>query len=113
MVLNLMIKILLILFLSVSMSYAKSIHEYNAYYPKNFKPDTCLAWHEGEGVTPMGGYNKCSVIIVCSGFKNGEFTQYETKADACKELKSPFVIKYKESIKDDVFYLDRNEVLKK
>lgn len=107
-------KILIVsLFLLLGLCYAKGIHEYNAYYPKSFKPETCLAWHEGEGVTPMGGNKECSVIIVCSGFKNGELTQYETKADACKELKSPFVIKYKESVKDDVFYLDKNEVKRK
>lgn len=107
-------KILIVsLLLLLGLCYAKNIHEYNAYYPKSFKPETCLAWHEGEGVTPMGGYKECSVIIVCSGFKNGELTQYETKADVCKELKSPFVIKYKESVKDDVFYLDKNEVKRK
>ena len=107
-----MIKILLILFLSISMSYAKNIHEYNAYYPKSFKPETCLAWHEGEGIFSYGT-KVCSIIVVCSGHRNGEYVQYETKADACKELKSPFMIKYKESVKDDVFYLDKNEVKRK
>ena len=76
MVLNLMIKILLILFLSISMSYAKNIHEYNAYYPKSFKPETCLAWHEGEGIFSYGT-KVCSIIVVCSGHRNGEYEPYK------------------------------------
>lgn len=106
-------KILIVSLLLCSCAMAKNIHEYNAYYPKSFNPEICLAWHEGEGVTPMGGNKECGIVIVCSGFKNGELTQYETKADACKELKSPFVIKYKKGEKEDLFYLDTNEVLTK
>lgn len=102
-------KVLIVSLLLLGLCYAKGMQEYSAYYPKSFKPETCLAWHEDGG----GSRNNCSIIIVCSGFKNGELTQYETKADACKELKSPFVIRYKESVKDDVFYLDKNEVKRK
>lgn len=102
-------KILIVSLLLCSFAMAKSIHEYNVYYPKNFTPEGCLAWHEEGG----GARNECNVIVVCHGTQNKEHAQFMTKADACKDIKPPFVIKYKEGATDDMFYLDTNEVLKK
>ena len=98
-------KILVINLLLCGCTLAKNIHEYNVYYPSNFKPEGCLAWHEEGGTT-----NSCSVTIACYGTKNGDYEQYTTKADACKDVKPPFVIKYKKGTTDDLFYLDTNEV---
>ena len=102
-------KILLISLLLSSTALTKSIHEYHAYYPNSFTPEGCMAWHED------GSSNRrnCSINIVCYGVQQGEYMQYSTRADACKDLKSPFSIKYRKSEKDDVFYLDINEILKK
>ena len=99
-------KILIASLLLCSFVVAKNIHEYSVYYPKNFTPEGCLAWHEEGG----GSLYNCNVMIVCYGSKNGEHEQYTTKADACKDIKPPFVIKYKKGATDDMFYLDINEV---
>lgn len=99
-------KILVISLLSCGSVWAQVMHEYNVFYPKSFTPEGCMAWHEEGG----GTRNECNVMIVCYGSKNGEHEQYAAKADVCKDIKPPFVIKYKKGATDDMFYLDTNEV---
>ena len=73
---------------------------YIVYYPKDFKPFSCIAWKEV-------GYRTCDFIISCYGNQNGN-VQYYTQA-SCREIKVPLKIRYKEGAVKDKIYLDKSE----